>query len=62
MEQMRQSNRINAENGGVVITVGVAEFDPETDKSLDAVFVRADAVMYEEKKALKASAQKASHK
>ena len=37
----------------VVASLGLAEFDPETDKSFHEVFMRADARMYERKKQLK---------
>ena len=40
-------------SGGAVIAFGMAEFRPETDKSFDSVFARADAAMYKEKKILK---------
>ena len=37
----------------VVIAFGMAEYDPERDQGFEAVFERADAAMYENKKALK---------
>ena len=40
--------------GGVVVSVGMSEYMPEKDSDLQSVFERADALMYAEKKALKA--------
>ena len=43
----------NAQTGGVVISCGMADYRPGEDDSFDAVFNRADAAMYEDKKRLK---------
>ena len=51
--RMHESNCVNCQNGGVVIAVGLADFNPETDKSLEAVFKRADVAMYQQKKEMK---------
>ena len=40
-------------NGDVVIACGIAEYNPQEDRSVEDVFARADAMMYENKKALK---------
>ena len=53
LERIRISNEENGGSGGAVIAFGMAEFRPETDKSFDSVFARADAAMYKEKKILK---------
>ena len=42
-------------NGGVVISGGMAVFDPKQDESYNDVFQRADQLMYERKKCLKAA-------
>ena len=52
MADFRAGNRSRSENGGVVIASGVADF--AGDESFEAVFERADASMYENKKQLKA--------
>ena len=44
----------NIASGGVVISGGLAAFDPKTDARMHPVFERADAAMYREKQALKA--------
>lgn len=44
----------NKKQGGVVIAIGMSDFDPETDRRVLDVFERADVLMYERKKALKA--------
>ena len=43
----------NLRNGGVVISVGIAQFYPATDANCGAVLKRADSKMYERKKELK---------
>lgn len=43
----------NNKEGKVVIAVGIADFDPSTDKSLLSVFEKADSKMYERKRTLK---------
>lgn len=44
----------NVGTNNVVASLGMAEFDPETDNTFHAVFTRADARMYERKQELKA--------
>jgi diguanylate cyclase (GGDEF)-like protein len=44
----------NIDSGGVVISGGLAAFDPKADARMHPVFERADAAMYREKQALKA--------
>ena len=44
----------NLENGEVVISCGLAIYNPETDSSYNDVFRRADVLMYEHKRMLKA--------
>ena len=39
--------------GEVVVSGGLADFDEGSDRKLHAVFERADALMYQEKKLLK---------
>ena len=43
----------NLENGGVVVSAGLGQFDPDTDSGFDEVFSRADELMYIRKKELK---------
>ena len=47
-------NRENRERGGVVVACGLAEWNLLEDSTFEAVFERADAAMYENKKRLKA--------
>ena len=44
----------NCCNGSIVISSGMAVFDPDLDESYTEVFIRADKKMYERKMALKA--------
>ncbi len=44
----------NCRNGSIVISSGMAVFDPDLDESYTEVFIRADKKMYERKMALKA--------
>ena len=53
MRTLAEKNRENCEKGKVTIACGKAEFRPGQDRSLAAVFERADAAMYENKKLLK---------
>ena len=46
----------NLQNGNVVISCGLAIYDPAEDDSYNVVFKRADAFMYEHKRSLKAIA------
>ena len=52
--EMAGHNREATERGGAIIAVGMADFRPGEDASLGEVFDRADAIMYEDKKRLKA--------
>ena len=53
MASMTAKNRENEASGGVIIASGLSEFRPEEDTGVSAVFERADAAMYENKKQLK---------
>ena len=53
--EMDAQNRENVACGDVVIACGAADYEPGTDTGIEAVFERADAVMYENKAALKAA-------
>ena len=44
----------NLNNGGVVVSAGISVYDPAKDSGYDEVFARADVLMYERKKELKA--------
>lgn len=52
-EKIHNSNRQNLKTGEAVIAIGLADFDPDSDRSVDAVFTRADSAMYRNKKELK---------
>jgi len=54
MQALHDRSTANIESGGVVVSGGLAVFDPKTDARLRPVFDRADAAMYREKQALKA--------
>ena len=51
MEKLSESNKKNLESGGVVIAGGMARF--YGDRSVSAVFERADSYMYKNKTELK---------
>ena len=53
LERMLLQNQESMENGGVTAAIGMADFDPERDRSFADVFARADAAMYENKKEMK---------
>ncbi len=53
LAQLRESNERNALTGGAIVASGAARF--EGDPDVQTVFERADAIMYREKKRLKAS-------
>lgn len=60
-EIMREFNsRVESNIGtdGVVISAGIADFDPAADSNMHAVFERADSLMYERKQQLKAMGAK----
>ncbi|MBR1780074.1 MAG: EAL domain-containing protein [Oscillospiraceae bacterium] len=52
-QQLAAENRKQASAGGVVIACGLSEYIPGQDTAVAAVFERADAAMYENKKSLK---------
>lgn len=51
--ELQASNARNSDNGSAVIAVGMSAFDRDSDADVSAVFARADAAMYENKKHLK---------
>ena len=51
--RLAAENQAHSQFGGAVIACGVAEFDAGQDENVEAVFLRADAAMYENKKVLK---------
>ena len=51
----------NISNGKVVVSAGISLFDPGKDTDYDDVFMRADELMYERKKELKARKQQLLH-
>lgn len=53
VDKIHANNYKNCMAGGPIIAIGLAEYDPETDKSLDTIFKRADEAMYQDKKSLK---------
>ena len=53
LEEINTKVLTNKKQGGVVIAVGMSDFDPETDRKVLDVFERADSLMYERKKKLK---------
>ena len=54
LAEINQQSEINQREGGPVVSVGVSDFIPEQDISVQQVFERADEVMYARKKYLKA--------
>ena len=53
VEMLSRSNRDNVRENGPVVACGIADYDPARDDCLAAVFNRADAAMYANKKKLK---------
>ena len=53
MERFHAENRARALSGGVVVAGGISDYAPGLDTRFQDVFDRADAEMYENKKALK---------
>ena len=51
--QIKTQVEMNKEDGKVVISIGISDYDPDNDKSLSDVFERADREMYANKKELK---------
>ena len=53
MERLAAANDAHRDGSGVLVAVGLAVYEPGTDANLAAVFARADAAMYENKKGMK---------
>ncbi len=53
LKKISEINTKNKDNEEAVIAIGIAEYEPEKDKSVDAIFTRADKEMYKNKKQLK---------
>ena len=53
MNEMALKNKENSRSGRVTIAVGMADYRAGIDKSVGDGFVRADKLMYENKKLLK---------
>ena len=53
MKQLHDISVRNIEKGEVVVSGGMADYEPEKTESFKAVFEQADAYMYQEKKTLK---------
>ena len=53
MKQLHDISVENIEKGEVVVSGGIADYEPNATESFKAVFEKADALMYEEKKLLK---------
>ena len=51
-EKIKESSLKHLEDG-VVIAIGTADFDPDSDRAVASMFERADAAMYDNKKYLK---------
>ena len=59
-EQLKKESAANKRSrSGPVVAVGAASFDPEKDNCADDVYQRADSLMYEDKKDIKAARIKA---
>ncbi len=56
MDEINRKVEKNKSSGDVVVSVGISEFVPEKDKTIEAVFQRADELMYKRKAQLKAMA------
>ena len=53
VDQIRTQVEMNRDDGKVVVSIGLSDFDPKVDKELSSVFERADREMYLNKKDLK---------
>ena len=53
LHKMQQTVLENKDKGLVIIACGLADYDPSNDVTVDAVFKRADGLMYEDKGKLK---------
>ena len=56
VRSLNEKSVANRDNGGVVVAAGLATFDASKDHEIHAVFERADAAMYHNKKKLKRGA------
>ena len=52
-EQLQKENMKNMKLKQIVLACGISDFDPENDKKVSSIFVRADEKMYENKRKLK---------
>ena len=52
-EQLQRENLKNMKQQHVVLACGMSDFDPEKDKTVSSIFVRADDKMYANKRELK---------
>ena len=53
MQQLHDTSVENIKNGEVVVSGGISDYEPGVTKNVKAIFEKADALMYEEKKLLK---------
>lgn len=53
MKRLHDMSVENIEKGGVVVSGGISDYEPNVSESFKSVFEKADALMYEEKKMLK---------
>ena len=53
MRRLDRANEVSAQTGGVTVAGGIAAWDPAKDATMESVFARADAAMYENKKRAK---------
>ena len=54
LTKLQKANATNKTNKKVIVACGMSDFDPSTDETLDDIIKRADFLMYENKKKLKA--------
>ena len=54
LTKLQKANATNKANQKVIVACGMSDFDPSTDETLDGIIKRADFLMYENKKKLKA--------
>ncbi len=55
IQKLSKQNETAKGDDGLIIAVGMSEFIPDIDRSLDSVFARADAAMYKDKQLLKSA-------
>ena len=53
MQTLHDASVENIQQGKVVVSAGIADYEPGVTKTVKALFEQADALMYEEKKLLK---------